>query len=181
MNNSIFLISLLFCSSAFSVESVSSYTKVNDKKKCAYKPIDPKNVGSESCEYLCDGPIKGIKTKLLSCSDYEHFYFQLDQNWYSTWTAMTSVGNFSGLGNKNGLVEWVFKDVKEKKREDLIGLIVRFNGVDGDGRNVNSLSSFKVEKSQICWLGNFNDNLLARRSFGSAKCKEILLPEKMAQ
>ena len=154
------------------------YTVVNDKKQCHYKDIPGTESGPESCEYICDGPLAEVKTKLLSCSDYEHFYFQLNNKWYSTWTAMTAVGGLSGLGNKKGIVEWAFISKDTKKLDNLKGLIVRFNGVDGEGKNKNALSVFEFSKTQICWKGNFSDNKLARQSLDKAGCKEKLQPEK---
>lgn len=156
-----------------SEDSISVYTKVNDKKVCHYKEEKGEDKTIESCEYLCDEPNNEIKTKLLTCADYEHLFFQIDEKWFSTWEAMTKVGGFSGLGNKKGIVEWIFKNKDNKKRENLEGLIVRFDGVQNN-KNNNALAVFELSKKNICWKGNFSDNAKARLALKNESCKEVL-------
>jgi|WetSurMetagenome_2_1015567.scaffolds.fasta_scaffold235603_1 hypothetical protein len=166
-------------SAAAPAQSSSQYTKVNDRAACQFKEDKADEQGPGSCEFLCNGPVAGVKTRLLSCYDYEHLYFQIDGNWYSTWSAMTKVGGMSGLGNKNGLVEWVFDGEKPTARSDLQGLVVRFNGTDGEsGKAGQALAVFSLQKGGVCWKGNYADNGAARAAVREAKCQEALAPEK---
>lgn len=172
------LISFLVVTAASADNSL--YSKVNDKTVCKYTEIKGSESGPDSCEYICDSPISGVKTKLLSCYDYEHLYFQVDGSWYSTWNAMTQIGGLSGLGNKNGLVEWVLNSKNKKDRDSLRGLIVRFDGVDPTSKRKSALSVFGLKKGEICWKGNFSSNESARKGL-AAKCKESLNPETSAK
>ena len=52
----------------------STYTSVNDRKLCTYKETKASANNPESCEFLCQGPTAGVRTKLLSCHDYEHLF-----------------------------------------------------------------------------------------------------------
>lgn len=157
----------------------SEYTTVNDKARCQFKEEPSQNGEPESCRFLCDGPLPGLKTLLLSCHDWEHLYFHTDGKWYSTWSAMTKVGGFSGIGNKKGLVEWVFDARRPRTRHALQGLIVRFQGVKGDGETTgNALSVFSLREGDICWIGNYADNVSARAALGEAECREPLTPEE---
>lgn len=175
---------LAFCASAPGsavepAQSSSKYTRVNDRAACQYK--EDKGEGGEpaSCEFLCNGPVDGVKTRLLSCYDYEHLHFQIDGNWYSTWNAMLKVGGMSGLGNKNGLVEWVFDGEKPAARRDLQGLVARFNGTNAEtSKTEQALAVFGLQKGGVCWKGNYADNAAARAAVREAKCQETLEPEQ---
>ena len=156
---------------------VSRYSSVNDKKLCAYKHSRASDEGPESCEFSCKGPVAGVGTKLLSCHDYDHLFVQLDGRSYSTWGAMLAVGGFSGLANKNGVVEWVFAP-GEPSREKLKGLIVRFQGVDQDNKGRNALSVFSLKSGEICWKGNYPGNEAARAAVDGAACQDALKAEE---
>jgi hypothetical protein len=153
--------------------STSIYSWVNDRKLCRYKEIK-----GDSCEFLCDGPVAGVRTKLLSCADYEHLFFELDGKWYSTWEAMLQVGGFSGLANKQGLVEWVFRPKGNNQARELRGLIVRFSGTNQNGQTKNALSVFSLSHERVCWNGNFPDNLSARQALREDNCLNKLGVEK---
>lgn len=153
------------------------YTRVNDRKACHFTQAKASNDGPESCEYVCAGPVPGVRTKLLSCYDYEHLKFEIDGKWFSTWAAMTAVGGMSGLGNKQGLVEWDFAP-GAAGRAGLKGLIVRFSGIDGESRPKNALSVFSLKAGEICWKGNYPTNEAARAAIDGAACKGELTPEK---
>ncbi len=168
---------LTFPSSSIAAEKIyPQYTKANDKARCQYREEKGGTAGPDSCEFVCDGPVAEVKTKLLSCYDYEHLFFRIDGNWYSTWNAMTQVGGFSGLANKNGIIEWVFSTEKAPTREALQGLIVRFAGTGEDNQSRNALSVFSLHKGDICWKGNYADNESARQALFTAACKEKLAP-----
>lgn len=155
------------------------YTSVNDRKACAYRETKASKDGPESCEFVCAGPVSGVRTKLLSCYDYEHLLFEVDGKWFSTWAAMTEVGGMSGLGNKKGIVEWSFApEQATPDRAALKGLIVRFSGIDGDSKPKNALSVFSLKAGQICWKGNYPTNEAARAAIDGAVCKSELKPEK---
>jgi hypothetical protein len=49
--------------------------------------------------------------------------FSIDGESYITWQAMLAVGGMSGLGNHQGIIEWVFA-TKPLTRDSLIGAIV---------------------------------------------------------
>ena len=85
---------------------------------------------------------------------------------------MTQVGGLSGLGNKNGIVEWVFHTQNPATRDTLDGLIV-----DKNNKNRNALAVFDLHKDRVCWKGNYIDNNAARKALESAKCKTPLIPE----
>lgn len=177
------LVVLMVCGYLFTEvvkADVSIYSKVDDKTVCKYKEIKGTDEGPESCEFLCNTPIVGVSTKLLSCYDYQHLFFEIDGRWYSTWNAMTQVGGFSGLGNKQGIVEWVMNSKENKKRESLKGLIVRFNGTDQNSKYKEALAVFGLQKDEVCWKGNFSSNQSARQGL-KGKCKEILKPESTAK
>ncbi|MFO1167100.1 MAG: hypothetical protein U1E19_03130 [Rhodoblastus sp.] len=157
---------------------VSRYTSVNDRKACAYTHNKASNDGPESCEFACKGPVAGVSTKLLSCYDYEHLYVKLDGKSFSTWGAMIAVGGFSGLANKNGMVEWVFAEGKEPSRASLKGLIVRFQGTDAEtNKNRNALAVMSLKAGQICWKGNYPTNEAARAAIDGAACQSPLTEE----
>ena len=163
---------------AQAAENVSLYTSVNDKKACAYTHIKASDDGPESCAFSCKGPVSGVSTKLLSCYDYEHLFVKLDGKSYSTWGAMLAVGGFSGLGNKNGTVEWIFAPVGPPSRASLKGLIVRFHGVDQNNKGRNALAVFSLQPGQICWKGNYPANDAARAAVDGAACKSPLTEEQ---
>jgi hypothetical protein len=172
------LLAYFLCATpAPSAVSTSQYTSVNDKKTCAFHEVQASDEGPGSCEYLCEGPAPGVKTKLLSCSDYEHLYFQIGDKVYSTWHAMTEVGGFSGIANKNGVVEWVFKTKGSHKLEELAGLIVRFNGVDQNNKRKEALAVFAIGRDGVCWKGNQPDNEKARAALEQGACQETLRAE----
>jgi hypothetical protein len=162
----------------------SKYTKVNDRAACQYKEdAGNEGEGPGSCELLCNGPADGVKTRLLSCSDYDHLFFQIDGNWYSTWSAMTKLGGMAGLANEKGLVEWVFDGEKPTARRDLQGLIVRFKGggVEPGAKPQQALAVFSLQKGGVCWKGNYTDNAAARDAVREAKCQETLAPEQRVE
>ncbi len=162
-----------------SAADVSRYTSVNDRKACRYTEVKASQDGPDSCEFRCDGPVAGVKTKLLSCYDYEHLFVQLDGKSYSTWGAMTSVGGFSGLANKNGVVEWVFDAGAPPSRASLLGLIVRFQGVVSEtGKSRNALAVFSLRPGRICWKGNYPANEAARAALDGAACQSPLPEEQ---
>ena len=156
----------------------STYTSVNDRKLCTYKETKASANNPESCEFLCQGPTAGVRTKLLSCHDYEHLFIDIDGKSYSTWTAMLEVGTFSGIANKNGLVEWVFSSGPQHSRDNLAGLIVRFQGSDSDNHSRNALAVFSLKPREICWKGNYSTNDAARIALEREPCKSALAPEK---
>lgn len=167
------------CAPARGADFVSRYTQVNDRKACKYTESKASNDGPASCQYSCAGPVAGVRTRLLSCYDYEHLYVGLDGKWYSTWTAMLAVGGMSGLGNRKGVVEWAFAPGSTASgRDQLEGLIVRFSGADADNRPKNALSVFSLRPGRICWKGNFPTNEAARAALATEGCKEELKPEK---
>lgn len=157
---------------------VSRYSSVNDKKLCAYTHSKASDAGPESCEFSCEGPVAGVRTKLLSCADYDHLYVQVDGKSYSTWDAMLAVGRFSGLANKNGVVEWVFAPGGAPSREKLNGLIVRFQGVDQDNKGRNALAVFSLKPGEICWKGNYPANEAARAAVDGAACRSLMTEER---
>ena len=159
-------------------ENLSVYTSVNDRKACSYKKTEASKDGPESCEFRCDGPAPGVKTKLLSCYDYEHLFVGIDGKSYSTWEAMVSVGNFSGLANKSGVVEWVFAAGAKKDRANLKGLIVRFQGSDSESRSQNALAVFSLKPGGICWKGNFASNEAARAAVDDGACRAPLAADR---
>ncbi len=157
---------------------VSRYTSVNDKKACAYKLNKASSDGPESCEFACKGPVVGVSTKLLSCYDYEHLFVKIDGKSFSTWGPMVSVGGFSGLANKNGMVEWVFAEGAAPSRASLKGLIVRFQGTDSEtSKNRNALAVISLKPGQICWKGNYQQNEAARGALDGAACQSPLTAE----
>jgi len=157
---------------------VSKYTSVNDKRACVYTHSKASDDGPESCEFLCKGPVAGVGTRLLSCYDYEHLFVRLDGKSYSTWGPMLAVGGFSGLANKNGMVEWMFSGGAEPTRASLKGLIVRFQGVDQNNKGRNALAVISLKPGQICWKGNFPTNEAARAALDDASCQGPLTEEK---
>ena len=156
---------------------VSRYTRVNDRVACDFTQSKASKDGPESCEYVCAGPVAGVRTKLLSCYDYEHLLVEADGKWLSTWAAMTQVGGFSGLANKNGTVEWVFAAGGEPARASLKGLIARFQGVDAESdKSRNALAVISLRPGEICWKGNYPTNDAARAAIDGA-CKGPLAEE----
>lgn len=157
-------------------------SKVNDKTKCKYTEIKGSVDGPESCQYLCDGPVSKLKTRLLSCYDYEHLYVKIDDKEYSTWSAMTKLGGFAGLGNNEGIVEWALSSKPPSKTSDVLGLIVRFQGTQAkpDGTSEKpktALAVYDFRNDRVCWKGNFPTNEGARKALEKSDCKEILKPE----
>jgi len=172
-------LAVAFLAPAQAADFVSRYTQVNDRKACRYTETKASNEGPASCEYSCAGPVAGVRTRLLSCYDYEHLYVGVDGKWYSTWAAMTAVGGMSGLGNRKGVVEWAFSPGSAASgRDQLAGLIVRFSGVDPDNRPKNALSVFSLQPGRVCWKGNFATNEAARAALATEGCKQELKPEK---
>lgn len=171
---------LLLLSTYSSAQKVSPiYTSVNDKKSCEYKETKNNEQEIESCEYVCKGPNEEIKTRLQSCAEYENLFFLFKDKWYSTWNAMSKVGGQAGLGNKKGLVEWVFLEPKKPSKIPILqGLIVRFNGQDESMKNKSELGAFKISDTNVCWVGNFKDNSAARKALTKSECKENLTAEK---
>lgn len=161
---------------AASAADVSKYSSVNDKKTCAYKEVKASDEGPDSCEYRCAGPVAGVSTRLLSCYDYEHLFIGIDGRSYSTWGAMVAVGTFSGLANKNGVVEWIFAP-GAPSRAALKGLIVRFQGTDPENKSRNALAVFSLAAGQVCWKGNYPTNAAARAAVEGAPCKSPLTVE----
>ena len=157
---------------------VSKYTSVNDKKACVYKHSKASDDGPESCEFECKGPVAGVSTKLLSCYDYEHLFVRIDGKSYSTWGPMLAVGGFSGIANKNGMVEWLFSGGAEPSRASLKGLIVRFQGVDQNNKDRNALAVISLKPGEICWKGNYPANEAARAAVDNAACQTPLNEEK---
>lgn len=164
---------------AGAADAISRYASVNDKKTCAYKHNKASNDGPESCEFACKGPVAGVSTKLLSCYDYEHLFVEVDGKSWSTWGPMLAVGSFSGLANKNGMVEWVFADGAEPSRASLKGLIVRFQGVEAESnKSRNALAVISLKAGQVCWKGNYPTNEAARAAVDGAACQGPLTEEK---
>jgi hypothetical protein len=174
----LFFVAMFFSASmpVSATELASRYTRANDKKICRYVSVAASAQGPASCEFSCDGPVRGVTTRLLSCYDYEHLLFRIDGRWFSTWSAMTAIGGMSGLGNREGVVEWLFEP-GARTRATLAGLIVRFQGVDADGRQKSALAVFSLRPGRICWKGNFATNAQARAAAADASCEAPLTPE----
>ena len=149
------------------------HTKINDKSVCVFSETKGDASGPESCTFVCDSPSKEIKTKLLSCYDTEVLNLIVKGKSHSTQNSMMRLGGFAGLGNKNGIVEWI------KEGDRVVGLIVRFEGsqVDTDGKTLkpkSELAVFDFRNDKVCWKGNFVDNLKAREAFEKAACLELI-------
>lgn len=151
------------------------YSKVDDKKTCDYKKQERDKSGPGFYEFICDGPIKSIKTKFIA-SEHDVLYFKIDDKWYDTQHQMSEVGWFARLGNEKGIVEWVFNSKNIQNRDNLVGLIIRFNGTDENYINKSAVSVYGLKKDEICWKGNFQTNEAARKAVANKKCKEILTP-----
>ena len=156
----------------------SIYTKAADTSKessCSYKETKESSAGPGDCEYICNGPVAQVQTRLQTCADYDHLWLKIDGVEFSTWEAMMQVGGFSGMGNKKSLVEWVFAG-KSHTRDNLLGAIIRFNGNKDPNTSKSSseLAVFGLKKGEICWKGNVKDNEGARNLLSKGVCKEQL-------
>lgn len=154
----------------------SVYGKITDGPDCAYEQSATQE---DDLMYDCPAPTEGVRTLLHRGDDWDHLYVLIDGKRYSLWEPMVAVGTWSGLGNKNGLVEWLYSDNKRRGRVQLSGLIVRFEGTtlnaDGDAAGTRSaLAVFNLSAGKLCWVGNFKNNVAARNAAQSGACKAPL-------
>jgi hypothetical protein len=171
------IVALAEPASAARLQSV--YSKITDGADCAFE----QSATEESdLMYDCPGPVAGVSTLLHRGADWDHLYLSIDGQSYSLWAPMVTVGSWSGLGNKKGLVEWLFTPGKPRNRAQLKALIVRFEGtmLDADGnakRTRSQLAVFGLSAGSLCWKGNFGDNAKARAAVATTACKAPLEPE----
>lgn len=154
----------------------SVYGKITDGPDCAYEQSATEE---NDILYDCPGPVSGVRTLLHRGGDWDHLYLFIDGQRFSLWEPMVAVGTWSGVGNKKGIVEWLFANGKPRSRSNLVGLIVRFEGTvlnkNGDATGTRSqLAVFDLNAGAYCWKGNFAGNAAARRAVTTATCKAIL-------
>jgi hypothetical protein len=180
---SIFLLGSLLSADlvlAASPKLQSVYSKITDGPECAYEQSATEE---NDILYDCPGPVADVRTLLHRGDDWDHLYLTIDGARYSLWEPMVAVGTWSGVGNKKGLVEWLFVAGKPRSRASLKSLIVRFEGTilntDGDAMGTRSqLAVFDLTKGGLCWKGNFAENTAARKATKHGVCKsEITLSE----
>jgi hypothetical protein len=163
----------------------SVYGKLFDAPDCKVDIAEGDENGPSSEEYDCAGPIAGVRTVLLTGNDWDHLWLKLDGKSYSLWEPMVSVGSFSGVGNRKGIVEWLFAPGKPHNRARLKSFIVRFSGAvmgeDGNFKGDRSqLAVFDLTQGKLCWKGNFGNNTAARKAATDAPCKTMLKAEDPA-
>jgi hypothetical protein len=151
----------------------SVYGKITDGPECAYEQSATEE---NDILYDCPGPVAEVRTLLHRGDDWDHLYLTIDSRRYSLWEPMVAVGTWSGIGNKQGVVEWLFVAGKPRSRAKLKALIVRFDGTvlnaDGDVKGTRSqLAVFDLTKGKLCWKGNFANNAWARKAATSGVCK----------
>lgn len=151
----------------------SVYGEIIDGPECAYEQSATEE---NDIVYDCPGPVAEVRTLLHRGGDWDHFYLIIDGHRYSLWEPMVAVGTWSGIGNKKGVVEWLFATGKPRSRAKLKSLIVRFEGTvlnaDGEAMGTRSqLAVFDLTKGELCWKGNFPSNASARKAATSAVCK----------
>jgi hypothetical protein len=157
----------------------SVYGKLFDAPGCKVDAYAGGDDGPASEEHDCPGPIAGVRTILSTGSDWDHLAVVMDKKHYTLWEPMVAVGGFSGVGNRKGTIEWLFNSAKGRKRANLAGLIVRFEGaVMGADGNISGsrsqLAVFDLTAGKPCWRGNFNDNVSARNAAEAGTCKAPL-------
>ena len=170
---------LLLCANA-ALAAPSSlqpvYGKITDGPDCAYEQSATEE---NDILYDCPGPVSGVRTLLHRGGDWDHLSLLIDDQRYSLWEPMVAVGSWSGVGNKKGVVEWLFAAGKPRNRAALKALIVRFEGTilnaDGDTKGTRSLLAvFDLSAGRLCWKGNFANNTAARKAATNAACKSGL-------
>lgn len=172
---------LIFAASAQAAGPTSVYTKLTDSNECAAEISALE--GSDGGEsYDCPGPVAGTGTLLVTGGDWDHLHLLIDDKQYSLWEPMVAVGSWSGIGNKQGIAEWRFKNGNTKSRASLQAFIVRFEGTvmgsDGNAKGTRSeLAVFGLTSGKICWKGNYATNATARKAATSAACKTMLTAE----
>jgi hypothetical protein len=160
-----------------------TYSKLFDAPGCVIEKSPDGGGEPESETYTCPGPVSGVRTELLTGSDWDHLYILLDGQKYSLWGPMTQVGSWSGVGNAKGLAEWGFAPGKPRTRGNLRSFIVRFSGTllsnGGETQKQRSqLAVFGLNKGRICWRGNVGDNAAARALAATSTCKSVIAPEQ---
>jgi hypothetical protein len=172
------VLSMSICANAAPLKLQSVYSKITEGPDCAYE----QSATEESdIKYDCPGPVAGVRTLLHRGGDYDHLAVFIDGQQFSLWEPMVSVGAWAGIGNKKGVVEWLFIGRKPLSRSTLKALIVRFEGTrvnaDGEAAGTRSeLAVFELNAGKLCWKGNFADNAAARRAVLNADCKAPLNP-----
>jgi hypothetical protein len=151
----------------------SVYGKITDGPDCAFEQSATEE---NDVMYDCPGPVPGVRTLLHRGGDWDHLYLFIDGQRFSLWEPMVAVGIWSGVGNKKGLVEWLFVTGKPRSRARLKALIVRFEGTlidkNGDANATRSqLAVFNLNAGKLCWKGNFATNAAARTAVANAACK----------
>lgn len=173
------VLGLLLCTSgalASPAKLQSVYGKITDGRECAYEQSATEE---KDILYDCPGPVAEVRTLLHRGDDWDHLYLTIDSHRYSLWEPMVAVGTWSGVGNKKGVVEWLFAAGKPRSRAKLKSLIVRFEGTvlnaDGEAKGTRSqLAVFDLTTSKLCWKGNFATNAAARKAVINAACKSSL-------
>ncbi len=156
----------------------SVYGKITDRPDCAYEVSATEE---NDLMYDCPGPVAGVRTLLHRGGDYDHLYLFIDGQRFSLWEPMVSVGAWAGVGNKKGVVEWLFAAGNPRSRAKLKAFIVRFEGTrlnaDGEAAGTRSqLAVFGLSAGGLCWKGNFADNVTARQAVVNAACEAPLNP-----
>lgn len=176
-------LSITICANAASAappKLQSVYGKITDGPDCAY---EASAFEESELMYDCPGPVAGVRTLLHRGADWDHLYLYADGQRYSLWEPMVAVGSWSGVGNKKGVVEWLFAPGKPRNRAKLKAFIVRFEGTrlnaDGEATGTRSqLAVFDLNAGNVCWKGNFADNASARKAAVSSACKAPLVPSE---
>jgi hypothetical protein len=156
------------------------YGKITDGPDCAYEQSATEE---NDLMYDCPGPVAGVRTMLHRGGDYDHLYMLIDGQRFSLWEPMVAVGAWSGVGNKKGIVEWLFTSGKPLNRSKLKAFIVRFEGTmlnaDGEATGTRSqLAVFGLSAGSLCWKGNFPDNATARKAAINEDCRAALNPSE---
>jgi hypothetical protein len=154
----------------------SVYGEITEGPDCAYEQSATEE---KDILYDCPGPVADVRTLLHRGDDWDHLYLLMDGHRYSLWEPMVAVGTWSGVGNKKGVVEWLFVAGKPRSRAKLKALIVRFDGTvlnaDGEAKGTRSqLAMFDLSEGNLCWKGNFANNAAARKAVVNAACKSSL-------
>jgi hypothetical protein len=158
----------------------SVYGKVFDAPGCKVEKFNMRDEAEPEGEaHNCPGPVSGVRTEYSFGGDWNPLTLIIDQKNYSLWEPMVEVGGFSGVGNRQGTIEWLFAPGKPRNRARLKALIVRFEGsVMGEDGNISGgrsqLSVIDLTPGKLCWRGNFNDNVSARKAAESGECKKPL-------